>query len=181
MEMPPLPTIPDGLPDGEFALEPSLSPDGSLLAYVNGPDQFSELKRLYVVNLVNNEARLIYETPDIAGTRWYLAGLCWSSDSQLIRYVLTSRLSAPDSPPTIYSIRRDGSDLQELFTLDELVGVNTGRCSPDGREMVLLQRQSDDDSQDGLYRLNLMSGQWEQILSFYFITRFIAGPDEFQP
>jgi hypothetical protein len=183
MEIPTLPIIPEGLPDAtkELALERNISPDGSLLAYVSRPDPFSKSRRLYVANLVEGEASLIFETPNDSETRWYLGGVCWSSDSQVIIFVIMTRMGISDSPPTLYSIRRDGSDLQELFTLDGLVGINTGRCSPDGQEMVLLQRNSGDDSRLGLYRLNLASGQWEQILSSYFITAAATAPGEFQP
>src|SRR5262245_1929618 len=77
VEMPPLPGIPEGLPNGtkKLALERSISPNGAWLAYVSRTDEFSKSRQLYIVRLAGNEAHLIYETPDQGDTQWYIAGL----------------------------------------------------------------------------------------------------------
>jgi Tol biopolymer transport system component len=82
--------------------DPSVSPDGTQIAYTSNADGYN---RLYIMDIATGEVRLL--TPDLHGYR-----ATWSPDGRWIAFMTTSF----DGSGDIWIIRADGTGAQAITT-----------------------------------------------------------------
>jgi len=154
---PQLPAIPS-LPEGAPALSrfPHLSPDGLLAVYYS----IDHPRGLYVVDNTRNEARLLIGVDSMPGANSF-GPACWTPDGSAIRFSVQFQEEGKWQN-ALYYIDHSGENLNKLFTVTGLYdSMHTGMCSPDNREMIF------EPLWEGLYVLNLESGEWKPILADY--------------
>ncbi len=144
--------------------EPQFSPDGSLLAYPAS-------KGLYVVDAMS-EGRYLFQPDDTSGTN-PVGPVCWMPDGQSLKFVVRHQKDG-QWHHTFYRIGLDAADPQVLFSIDDLPSfIWSGICSPDGKEMAFTINPSGGKG-DGIYVMNLESGERRQILSHYTVDQIRA-------
>ena len=163
----PSPELPDNappLPDG-FATVPQVSPDKSMLTYsARDGDHYS----LYIVDISSGEATALYQTKKIQDHLFWIGTACWTPNGETIQFLVHSRIGRDNQAPVLYTIDRDGNNLQALFNLPGLENAWFGTCSPDGKELVLSIPGNWNVAENGLYLINRNTGHSRQILSSYF-------------
>jgi Tol biopolymer transport system component len=106
------------LPDFTQLYEPTYSPDGTQIAYVDGWSDHSHSLR--VVNADGTDVRVLFDATTPPFGAGHVRGVEWSPDGSLIGIALDGY--------GIYTVRPDGSDLRLLIP-----GVSSGPAwSPDG-------------------------------------------------
>ena len=165
----PTPDLPDNaprLPDG-FATVPQVSPDKSMLTY---SARDGEYYRLYIVDSSSGKATKLYQTEKIEDHLFWIGTACWTSGGETIEFLLHSRIGRDNRPPVLYTIDRDGNNLQVLFSLPGLENAWFGACSPDGKELVLSIPGNWNVTENGLYLINRNTGHQRQILSSFYAS-----------
>ena len=162
----PTPQLPNDAPPlpVAFATVPQLSPDKSTLTYsARDGDNYS----LYIVDIPTGKATRLYQTKKIQDHLFWLGTACWSSTGKTIEFLIHSRRGQENQPPVLYTIDRDGNNLQARFSLPGLENSWFGACSPDGNELVLSIPGNSNVPTNGLYLINRNTGHLRQILSGY--------------
>ena len=165
----PSPELPDNapaLPDG-FATIPQVSPDKSMLTY---SARDGDYYILYIVDVSSGEATPLYQTKKIQDHLFWIGTACWAAGGEKIEFLVHSRIGRDNQPPVLYTIDRDGKNLQALFNLPGLENAWFGTCSPDEKELVLSIPGNWNVAENGLYLINRNNGHSRQILSNYFAT-----------
>jgi hypothetical protein len=154
---------------------PQLSPDGASLVYYAYYTKETP-SGLYAVDIDNGKASLLLSSKSIPDSPGLFYPDCWSPDGTAIRFYVRFQ-DGQERRDTFYSVSRDGTHLKQLFTLENLAdtqvswAINSGTCSPDGREVAFSLYP---DPRGSLYVLNLDSGQWRQVLADYGVYRLIT-------
>ena len=144
--------------------EPQFSPDGSTLAY-------PAYEGLYVVDEAG-EGQYLFRPDDVPGAN-PVGPVCWMPDVKTIKFVVR-RWEDNHWRHAFYSMGLDDEHPQLLFTLDDLESfIWSGVCSPDGEEMAVTLNPYGQKA-DGVYLVELESGEWRQILTHYMIDRIRA-------
>jgi hypothetical protein len=158
------PNAPPPLPHGMSA-PPQYSPDGSRVLYVD-----SEWK-LRNVELATGQSIQLFDAMPFPSN---VGPFCWISQEQIVFSEFGKGREL--TPPIVYSIKSDGSNLQELYRLPGLESLQYSDCAPTRDEAVL--SVSGAPPVVGLYVLNLMNGQVRQVLSSYMAGVVIAAPGQ---
>lgn len=170
-EFPPAPAIPDSAPPSwpkeALVSPPTYSPDGKALLY------FGHDRKLYAYFPSTNIGQTLF---DSNAHKSFLGPHCWSPNDEVVIFAEIWRASQRRSP-VIYQVDVNGQTLTELFTLSGLEEVWFGDCSPDGQEMIFSVSGASPVEASGLYRVNLNTRQWQQILQSYSASQVqtIAG------
>lgn len=153
----PTPLLPDGAPPlpVAFAATPQISPDGSTLTY-SGKD--GDNYKLYIIDIASGQATPLFQTEKIEDHVFWIGTACWSPSGKTIEFLLHSRHGNENQPPILYTIDRDGRNLQTLFSLPGLENSWFGVCSPDGKELVLSIPGNSNVTENGLYLINRNTG-----------------------
>ena len=165
----PTPELPDNappLPDG-FATVPQVSPDKSMLTYsARDGDYYS----LYIVDISSGEATPLYQKKKFPDHLFWIGTACWAPGGETIEFLLHSRIGRDNQPPVLYTLDRDGNNLEALFSLPGLENAWFGTCSPDGNELVLSIPGNRNVEENGLYVINRKTGHSRQILSSFYAS-----------
>lgn len=135
---PRLPVL-DDLNRVEALSEPELSPDGRWVAYTVGRDDTTadeQTSDLWLASLDGRERRQLTHTADHAESMPR-----WSPDGRWLAF-----LSARDDPEEldqVWLLPRDGGEARRLTAMPG--GVSDYAWSPDGKRLVLVARDPDDD------------------------------------
>jgi TolB protein len=135
-----------GIP--ENATDPSLSPDGSRLAFAWYTDEH-QTHDLYLINADGTGMLNLTNTPNLNEI-----GPAWSPDGKMIAY--SGAIYAADgsnSPSDLYIINTDGSDPRQL-TIHPDADFDPA-WSPDGKQLAFVsERNSNNDSNYEIYLIN---------------------------
>jgi len=139
------------------------SPDGSASLEVRDDGG------LYSVIRVSGQAVLLHKIEkdaDWPATSFGYGVYCWDADGTKIRFVVAGRWKYEPQPIVGYRVDRDGRNMQQLFVSDLKLAGGNG-CSPDGQKAVVAMHAQDDRENWGLYVIDLNTGKWKQILSYF--------------
>lgn len=133
-----------------------------MLAY--GEDVLTEEIKLFV-HSINTDIDLIFtETKEhfIGTARW------WPDGTQ-IEFI--TGLFTPGKPltTTFNLIQSDGNNFQIRQNITAEFAITNGIWSPDGQEFAFTWANSMPAEESGLYVLDLVTGEWRQILSHFYL------------
>ena len=126
---------------GSMLYEPTYSPDGTRIAYVDGGGDHSHTIR--VVNADGTDVRVLIDATGPFDAVGHIRGLEWSPDGSLIAVDLRAVGDNPEGG--IYTVRPDGTDLRLLIP-----GAGNPAWSPDG-SLIAYSPYSADLNHDGVW------------------------------
>jgi Tol biopolymer transport system component len=149
---------------GSMLYEPTYSPDGTRIAYVDGGGDHSHTIR--VVNADGTDVRVLIHATGPFDAVGHIRGLEWSPDGSLIAVDLRAVGDNPEGG--IYTVRPDGTDLRLLIP-----GAGNPAWSPDG-SLIAYSPYSANLNHDGVWGVWVANadGSDPQMLS----PRGYAGP-----
>jgi Tol biopolymer transport system component len=140
------------------------SPQGdALLAY----GQDSTHKAHLVVHEIGDSTQEIFSS-----SSEYVTGAArWLPDGEQIEFVGTGYLDPNNTITTTFNlIELDGDNLQLRLSLAATFGITEGNWPPDGEEFIFTYGHgSITPAESGLYVLDLNTGEWRQILSYFYL------------
>jgi len=126
---------------------------------------------LYVVDEAG-EGQYLFRPDDVPGAN-PVGPVCWMPAGETLKFVVR-RWEDDHWRHAFYSMGLDDESPRALFTLDDLESfIWSGICSPDGEEMAVTLNPYGQKA-DGVYLVELESGEWRQILTHYMIDRIRA-------
>ena len=129
---------------------PAWSPDGTEIAYVVRvtPDRLN----IYILNVRTGNQKHFFPPDDISTAR----EPAWSPDGSKIAFMWHQK--RPQDDGEIYTLNRDGTDLQELVNHPE-EGVVAPVWDPDGKALIYSQRVGNWETH--IFKIMLADGHWE--------------------
>ncbi|MCD4739387.1 MAG: hypothetical protein K8R89_09050 [Anaerolineae bacterium] len=138
-----------------------VSPDGDwILARGRSRDPITY--HLYLVGMENGEVRELFHFDHMGPVRW-------SPDGTEVEFV-AFRKEDETYITVFYTMDRNGKNLRPTLTITHLYNwLSLGDWSPNGREFAFAMSPKFEESEPGLYVLDLNNGYWHSILPDYYV------------